>query len=133
MRVTANNLVTTGGYNLGLEGIAPTSPDPTPITLGDLLSGTIDAAGEADLFTFAGTAGDVIALTLVETTSWGPTCCGTNDARMTLFSSAGAELAFFDSNGQLEVTLPADGTYLIRVTANNLVSTGSYDLGVRSP
>ena len=46
----------------GLEvaaGINPRSPTATEtIACGDVLPGSIDAAGEADLFTFVGTAGD---------------------------------------------------------------------------
>ena len=81
-----------------LVPVVRVEPALTPITLGDLLSGSITAAGEADLFTFAGTEGDVIAMTLVETTDWGGCCGGVNDARLTLFSPAGAQLIFHDSN-----------------------------------
>ena len=127
LRITANNLVSTGSYNLGLEGIAPLSPGPTAIALGDVLSGSIDAAAESDFFTYAGTAGDIISLTLVETSSWAFAV----DARLTLFSASGAELLEVDSNVQLEYTLPETGTFTLRITANNLVSTGSYNLGLQ--
>ncbi len=80
---------------------------------------------EADFYTLTGQADDVITLALVETSNWG---LASNDARLTLFAPSGAQVITFDSNGQQEVTLPESGTYVVRVQANNLVSTGSYDL-----
>ena len=130
--MTANNLVSTGSYNLGLEGIAPTSPSPTAISCGDVLSGSITAQGEADLFTFNGGAGQAITITLAETTDWGGSF-GANDAQVTLFSPGGVQLTVFDSDGQADVTLAAAGVHVLRVTANTLLATGSYNIGVVCP
>ena len=99
------------------------------LSCGDLIPGSIDAAAEAEFYTLTGQANDVITLTLVETSNWGGTA-GSADARLTLFAPSGAEVVTFDSNGQQQVTLPESGTYIVRIQANNLVSTGSYDLGL---
>ena len=129
IRVNANNLVSTGNYNLGLSCVLPSSPPPTPIACGDNLSGSIDAVGKAEFFSFSGNTNDVIDLMLTETSNWGGNNFA-NDARLTLFSPTGVQVALFDSNAQTQLTLPETGTYLIRVNANNLVSTGNYNLGL---
>lgn len=97
------------------------------IQCGDLVSDAIDVEGEVDLFTFTGQMGEVVTIALAETSDWGGN--GFNDARATLFSPTGAQVGVqFDSNSQQEFTLPESGSYTIRVNANNLVSTGSYNL-----
>ncbi len=55
---------------------------------------------------------------------------GRNDARLTLFSPTGVEVILFDSNAQQQITLVETGTYLLRIQANNLTSTGFYELGL---
>ena len=95
--------------------------------------------GEADFFSFTGNGGEVIDLTLTETSDWGD--FGRNDARLTLFSPTGVgfdssaqqsslSVPEFDSSAQQQITLPETGTYLIRIQANTLTSTGSYNLGI---
>ena len=131
IRVNANNLLSVGTYNLGLEAILPVpSPDAVPIACGETASDAIDAPADVDLFTFAGLGGDNVTFGLTETSNWGSSF---NDARATIFSPAGVQLGLFDSNGQLPVVLPVDGAYLLRVNANNLLSAGSYDLDVQCP
>ena len=126
VRVNANNLVSKGTYNLGLECRQPISAVDDSLTCGGLLSGAIDAAGEVDLITFTGQSGDVVDLTLVRT--------GGFDSfygrvpRATVFTPTGAVLAAFNANSQKELTLPESGTYVVRVNANTLVHTGTYDL-----
>ena len=106
----------------------PTVPVDGTLTYGDLLSAAIDAPGEADQYTFVGSEGDVISIALVETTDWGG-YGGENDARGVLYAPSGAAVgSYFDSNVQPEFTLAETGTYVIRVYANTLVSTGGYDI-----
>ena len=102
-------------------------PDLGLRSCGDLISGSIDAAAEADFYTLTGQADDVITLALVETSNWG---LSSNDARLTLFAPEGAKVISFDSNGQQQITLPESGTYVVRITAENFVTTGTYDLGL---
>ncbi len=44
-----------------------------------------------------------------------------------------SKLFSFDSNAQREFFLPQSGAYLIRINANNMVSAGSYNLGLECP
>ncbi|MCI0338419.1 MAG: hypothetical protein L0226_12650, partial [Acidobacteria bacterium] len=126
IRVNANNLFHTGSYNLGLECRRPLGPVDGTLSCGSLLSGTIEAPGEVDLITFSGQTGDVVDLTLVLTAGFDS--FRSVLPRVTLFSPTGAQLDSFDANVQKTYTLPESGTYLIRVNANNLVATGSYNL-----
>ena len=132
VRVNANNLVSTGSYNLGLEcRKSPVAQVNGTLTCGTLLAGSITEAGEVDLLTFTGTAGQVVDLTLVETSAWGGVAGISNDARGQLFAPSGDAVGgAFDSNTQVTHTLPETGTYIVRINANNLVSTGSYNLGM---
>jgi len=130
VRVNANDLVSTGSYNLGLSCLLPASPPPVTLSCGGLESGLINTPGEVELFDFTAQAGDLISLTLVESSNdWGG-LGGSADARATLFSPSGNEEVTFDSNSQETIVLPESGTYVVRVNANNLVSTGSYNLGL---
>jgi uncharacterized repeat protein (TIGR01451 family) len=47
-----------------------------------------------------------------------------------LFSPAGAAVLTFDAHSQQQLTLGETGTYIIQVYAHNLVSLGSYSLGL---
>ena len=78
---------------------------------------------------FPGSAGDLIALTLVETTNWGGSF-GASDALGTLRAPSGTVVGTYDSNTQPQITWPESGTYVIQLNANNLVSTGSFNLSL---
>ena len=88
VRIQANNLASTGSYNLHLGCLQPLGPIEGTLNCGDLVSGSIDAAAEADFYTLAGQADDVITLALVEPSNWG---ISSNDARLTLFAPSGAQ------------------------------------------
>ncbi len=137
VRINANNLVATGLYNIGMEcRHNPVAVIDDTLSCGGLVSGTIGVPGEVDLITFQGTAGQVIDLTLVETSGWIGLPSGLTDAQGTLFAPSGAQVGQFDSNAQQTFTLPESGTYIVRINANNVVSTGalavtgSYNLGM---
>ena len=51
-------------------------------------------------------------------------------AWVTVFAPSGATVVGFGANAQQQITLPATGTYLLQVMASDLVSTGSYTLGL---
>ncbi len=113
------------GWSDGLEVSLAT--DPCTLTdilsfpvLGcaDRLAGSITAAGERDLITFAGTIDQQLSLVLTEGGNFSST---TVEPRLTVFSP---------SNTRHDFTLPEDGTYVIRVDAQNLVTTGSYTVGM---
>ena len=128
VRVNASNLVSTGSYNLGLECRQPLGPVDGTLGCGSLLQGKIEAPGEVDLITFSGQAGQVIDLTLVQTSGFD--AIRNIFARFTLFSPTNERLGPFDANTQRSFTLSETGTYLVRVNASNLFHTGSYNLGL---
>jgi hypothetical protein len=66
---------------------------------------------------------------LAETVSFGGPF-GENDAQATLFAPSGAQLGMFDSTVQQRFTLAESGAYVIKVNANTLLNTGSYNLGL---
>ncbi|MGE0884029.1 MAG: IPT/TIG domain-containing protein [Blastocatellales bacterium] len=96
------------------------SSQATPLVCGDLKSDTIGFAGEVDQFTFNGQITERKTLTL---TSSGFT------ATAKVFLPSGGVLDMFNANGLRQLTLPESGTYVIQVSANNLVSAGSYNIG----
>lgn len=106
------------------------TPPPQSLSCGDLVPGSLDAPAESDVFTFTGQTGDVVSIALAATDGFavGEAAVGT------LFSPSGTAVGFsVVSNGQRqrEYTLPEDGSYTIRVSAFNLASTGSYNLGLQ--
>jgi hypothetical protein len=127
IRVRAYSLVHTGTYNLGLERLVPPAAIEANLVPGDLVSGSIDAAGETDLYTFSGTTGEQIAIAIVQTSGFSPSA-----ANMTLYSPSGELVSgqSYNANRQPQFTLSEDGTYVIRVRAYSLVHTGEYNLGL---
>jgi len=110
--------------------VTATFAPPTVTSCGALITASLDAAGEVDEFSFDGSAGSIIKITLVETSNFGGPN-GSVDARGLLIAPSGAPVgSVFDSNAQVQFTLPETGTYAIQVNASNLVTPGSYDLTV---
>ena len=125
VRVNATNLQHTGSYNLGLEC---RHPQPLPVVngtlaCGELLSDSIDAPGDVDLITFTGTAGDVVDLTLVQTAGFSP-----NVARANLYSPTNVFQGTISANSLTGFNLPETGTYVIQLTASNVVAMGIHVL-----
>lgn len=103
-------------------------PEFEPINCGGLLAGSIEQPSEADFFAFTGTANAQIALTLVQTSGFGSNAG--QRAQATVYSSTGAQVDQFLANQSRAITLPTDGTYLVRINSENLGHTGSYNLGL---
>jgi hypothetical protein len=66
-----------------------------------------------------------VNVTLVQTDGWSG-----GRARATVFAPSGTELVYFDANSARGLALEESGTYVVRVWANDLVSTGSHRLGI---
>ena len=127
----AQLIVNDGTRDSDPDSVTIRTEDMISLNCGDLVPGTIEEAGEVDEFTFTGQAEDVITLTLAETSNWGASYMG---VRLTLFSPTGVQVVRFDSNDQKDnITLPETGVYTIRINASDLVSTGSYNLGLVCP
>jgi hypothetical protein len=125
--VSATNLATIGSYNLNLERLSPPpSPDVVPLMCGVNL-GQIDAAGETDLFSHMGQAGEIISLTLASTGGFASNGGG-RSVSLSVFAPSGLLAGSLRSNDQANFTLPEAGAYIIRVNATNLATTGTYEV-----
>jgi len=129
IRVNATNLSTTGSYNLNFECLVPASA-AVSLTCGTLASGGIATRAQVDLFTFSGQAGQVMSLALASTGGFTNNPSASNSAELTLFTPSGVARGTIHSNSQANFTLPETGIYVIRVSATNLFTVGSYNLNV---
>ena len=93
---------------------------------GDLVCGTIGTAGQVDLFTFSGTMGATVDLTLSDTGGFAFRV----EAAATVFAPSGANVVAFNANSLNPLTLPETGTYVVRINANDLVGTGTFNVGL---
>ena len=101
---------------------------------GDLVCGTIGTAGQVDFFTFSGTMGATVDLTLVRTEGW-PFYFSDGSPSATVFAPSGANVVSFQATPSTlnPLTLLETGTYVVRITANTLVATGTYNIGLSCP
>jgi hypothetical protein len=97
------------------------------LACGTLAAGRIEAAADADLFSFYGQAGRIISLALASTGGFSGSGSSAS-ATLTLFALSSAVVGSFRSNGQTDFTLADTGLYVIRVTATNLATIGSYEV-----
>jgi hypothetical protein len=125
VHVSAVNLATVGSYNLNFECLFP--PSVPAVTCGTLVSDRIDAPGDVDLFAFQGQAGQIVSLALASTGGFA-TNGGSGSANLAIFGPTGALVGAARSNGQVHVTLPVTGTYVVHVAAVNLATVGSYNI-----
>ncbi len=101
------------------DTIVINTPTGASLQCGDLVSGSIDIAGEEEEFTFSGQAGQVVAITLADTGF-----AGAPFPQAFVFSPTGVQVTSSFGPTQREVTLPESGTYVIKVRANDLTSSG---------
>ena len=119
------------------------SPGPTPIRVsaprpvlgpalayGDMVSGSIDPAGEVDVYVFKAKAGDVALIAGNEP------CCRSYSLQVEVFDPQGKSLAkgFATSNNsmvRLSPTLTADGNYTVRVQKST-AETAPYTLVLKN-
>ena len=126
VHVAAVNLATVGSYNMNFECLLPPSQH-VPLVCGTLVSDRIEAPADVDLYSFQGQMGQIVSLALASTGGFA-TNGGTGSANLAIFGPTGAIVAAARSNGQVHVTLPATGTYVVHVAAVNLATVGSYNI-----
>jgi hypothetical protein len=126
VHVAAVNLATVGSYNINFECFFPPSQH-VPVVCGTLVSGRIEAPADVDLYTFQGQAGQIVSLALASTGGFA-TNGGSGSANLAIFGPTGAIVGAARSNGQVHVTLPVTGTYVVHVAAVNLATVGSYNI-----
>ena len=94
----------------------------TPISCGEIISGTISTVGETDIYTLTVNAGDVMTMRTVVTS-------GSLYTRMALYDSAGSQIAA-NTGDTLNYTFNAGGTYTLWVSDYINSNTGSYNLNL---
>ena len=84
--------------------------------------------GATDLFTLTGQAGEIISLALASTGGF-TSSPSSRSVALTIFAPSGDVVGpALLSNSQSLYTLPVAGVYSLRVSANNLAVTGSYNI-----
>lgn len=129
------------------EPVTPCIAEPTDmtITFGQLVDCKIDIAGDNDVFRFEGTANSVIVLSLRTTNDFGSQNFRKCSGYMALSYCSVAKLyspgykpgdtpllTLNPDNGtkSQKLTLPATGTYIIRIQDDNNNETPNYRLGL---
>ncbi len=131
LRVNATSPTRTGSYNLSVHCLLPV-PMPAPsVPCGGLQAGTLTAPGDVDLHSFSGTAGRIITLVLASAGGFSSNPGSSASATVTLFAPSGTVVGMLRSNSLNRFTLPASGTYVLRVHATNLATSGAYNVGVQ--
>ena len=125
VRVNARQTSGTGTYRLGLWR---RSPNPTPLTAaltcGQQVTSSLDTPGEFEYYTFEGTSGETIDLSLVWLTGF-----SAEGVDATVWSPTNVPLGTAQGTTTRSFTLTETGTYVIRVNArqvagNRLVPPG---------
>jgi len=130
VRVSATNLATAGSYNVSRQCLLPVPSPAPPLQCGAVQPGTFTAAAEVDLYSFSGQAGRIISLAIASTGGLSSNPTASNSAALTLFAPSGTALGTIRSNSLANFTLPATGTYVVRVSATNLAQPGSYNVSL---
>ena len=116
--------VTNGAVSSEPNGVEITATTGL-LMCGDLVSGSI-GAGQIVPYTFKATAvNEILTVTLVDTGGF-----ASGAAVVSLFAPSGQLLTSFGANNQAQVTLPAAGTYAIKVMGSSSTATGQYNLGL---
>lgn len=108
-------------------------PDPTPLAYGDSTTCEISGAGDTDPFSFSGQAGERIGINATRASGAADffPCVFLVDSNLDPVAEACSATEF----NQLDVVLPATGSYTIAVNDDDLTETGFVNvfLGVISP
>ena len=117
----------TGAFELALEVVSfGGDEDGAELSYGDAFTGGLYPEGDADSFTFAGEAGDVVDIAL-----------DSGDFDPVLELSVSGEVVAFDDDGGVgynsrlsEFVLPVTGTYAISVRGYHSDAAGAYSLSL---
>jgi hypothetical protein len=130
IRVRASNLSTTGSYNVNLECISPPGANAVLLPCGTRASGTIEAAAQVDTYSFVGQANQVVSLALASTGGFSSNYSTLAGAELSLIAASGTVLGILRSNSQGNFTLRESGVHIVRVSATNLATRGSYNVNL---
>ena len=124
LEVKAANLAGFGEFSLGMN-CRPPAGTATPLVCGGTASQSL-TEGEVDYFSFSGVADDVAELTLAPTAGFP----GGSAPQLRVYTPNGRDLGAFTGDSVIPLSLPVTGDYVVRVSANTLFDTGSYDLSL---
>jgi len=129
MRIFANDNVGTGDYAIGLECLVPPSMDVVSISCGGSVQTTIGTAAETDLYSFTGSAGNQVSVTLTQTSGFDLF----HPVVASIYTPTGAELVTFSADNQKALTLDETGTHVMRIYASGYTGKGGYVLSLTCP
>ena len=104
-----------------------------------VVTGAIEVGGETDLYSFSGSAGDLMNFEVVSRII-AHRLGDTINSELRILDSAGNEIPYFGSTAfntremesldaiLLDLTLPATGTYYVQVNARSISDLGGYEL-----
>jgi hypothetical protein len=122
--VTVQGIESPGSYEISISEITPRSIDQGRLSIGEGTTGIIEKAGESHLYRFEATAGTPIILQLV-----GDAFVDASFGLVVeLEDPEGAIIAARAQGDPLLATIPADGTYVIRIRGADFGITGAYEL-----
>jgi len=111
----------TGAYSLSLSFVTPKCG--TSLTCGQTLTHVLSQPAQVDIYSFSGTAGEVVRLTP------SPSSGLAFNVWAELFSPTGTSLGIFGTFGSVTTTnLPANGTYTVLVHDDDNLQMGPYQL-----
>ncbi len=129
IRIQATNAIAAGLYWFGLERIVPIGPVEGMLAAGDLVAGSIVTRAEVDLYTFTAVAGERWLFSIGE----GGSFVGQAATSLAiLLNPAGDEIGRLDgtSQRQLDLVMPGNGPFTIRIQATNAIASGLYWFGL---
>src|SRR5207302_6570919 len=113
------------------NGLATSAPASVIITAipgilvcGDVISGSISAAGQVNQYHFAGTANGILTLTLARTGGF-----GSSFAFAGVFAPSGKSVVGFNANGQQQLTLTERSEERRVGKDSNFPDAAQYNLG----
>ena len=112
----------TGGYSFTLQ--STNNPQgAVAMSYGDTQSTDINVNADVDVYSFTGTAGDVVQIPFGKALN----AVSFFQPRVDIYDGAGAQVATASGNtGVTTATLPSNGTYFIWVREKDLNATGGY-------
>jgi hypothetical protein len=120
-----------GGYSFSLQSFTGGGCVSTPLSCGQTITNTLAKPTELDAFSYTGTAGETLSLSLVGT---GNCFNDGQTAVLDLYSPVGQKLATLNHCGNrvTNLTLSASGTYTILVHDNDYAQSGGYSFSLQS-
>jgi hypothetical protein len=125
VHVSDHNGAEQGSFTIGLEGINPISPNPTPLVKGGFVQGVIDTGIDVEQYTFQANVNDLIGISLTST----PGAAGF-DSLADVYAPSGELVDSFFATGLRYITAAEAGTYMVQVHDHDYGQNGSFKVGL---